>query len=135
MSIRALLISVIIFILVPACIVVYVYPPQQNAFYPSCFFNRTTGLYCPGCGTLRALHYVLHGQIVSAIRSNLMFVILAPLFCWFVVRLVFFNARDDKQGVVFGGNRLFLLILAYGVLFFWILRNLPWMPFCWFVPQ
>jgi len=31
-------------------------PEGAERFYPRCLFNAATGLYCPGCGTLRALN-------------------------------------------------------------------------------
>ena len=31
--------------------------------YAPCLFYALTDLYCPGCGTLRGLHELLHGRI------------------------------------------------------------------------
>ena len=36
--------------------------PNQPGHYPTCPFLATTGFYCPGCGALRAVHDLLHGE-------------------------------------------------------------------------
>ena len=52
--------------------VVYTFPPGEHSFYPRCVFHAMTGLQCPGCGSTRALHHLLHGRIAEAWRFNLM---------------------------------------------------------------
>lgn len=48
----------------------YVYDPATTASFPSCPFRALTGLLCPLCGSLRAAHALLHGQIVAAFALN-----------------------------------------------------------------
>ena len=43
--------------------------PSEPGHYPECPFHWITGLYCPGCGTLRAVHALTHGDVLGAIRS------------------------------------------------------------------
>ena len=50
--------------------ILYTFPPGAGSFYPPCVFRRVTGLLCPGCGSTRALHQLLHGHIEAAIRLN-----------------------------------------------------------------
>jgi hypothetical protein len=50
--------------------VLYTYPPVTSGFYPQCTFRQVTGLDCPGCGTTRALHALLHGRVGEAFRFN-----------------------------------------------------------------
>jgi Protein of unknown function (DUF2752) len=50
--------------------VLYTYPPESVSFYPRCVFHAVTGLQCPGCGTTRALHHLLHGRVAEAFRLN-----------------------------------------------------------------
>ena len=51
-------------------IVLFVFDPTQYAFYPRCVFHTLTGLDCPGCGSTRALHALLHGRVGEAFRYN-----------------------------------------------------------------
>lgn len=46
------------------------FDPSNYGFYPTCIFHRTTGLLCPGCGSLRALHQLLHGNLRAAFHFN-----------------------------------------------------------------
>lgn len=50
--------------------VLYTFPPVTSGFYPQCAFKQATGLDCPGCGTTRALHALLHGRVVEAFLFN-----------------------------------------------------------------
>jgi hypothetical protein len=50
--------------------VLYTFPPVTSGFYPQCVFHQLTGLDCPGCGTTRALHALLHGRVAEAFGFN-----------------------------------------------------------------
>ncbi|MEW5722540.1 MAG: DUF2752 domain-containing protein, partial [Thermodesulfobacteriota bacterium] len=43
----------------------YLVNPAVSALYPPCPFHALTGLYCPGCGTLRGLNQLLHGHLLA----------------------------------------------------------------------
>ncbi|GAA4347951.1 DUF2752 domain-containing protein [Hymenobacter saemangeumensis] len=47
--------------------------------FPRCPFNLLTGLYCPGCGSQRATHALLHGQVARAAGLNLLAVAFLPV--------------------------------------------------------
>jgi hypothetical protein len=59
--------------------VLYAWPPATTPFYPQCVFHAVTGLSCPGCGTTRALHFLLHGRVADAFRMNAMLFAIAPV--------------------------------------------------------
>lgn len=65
-----------------AAAVLYFFNPSQHGFYPFCVFHRMTGLQCAGCGSLRALHQLLHGNVLEALRLNALTVLALPLFAW-----------------------------------------------------
>ena len=60
-------------------------PAQGNSLVPPCPFHALTGWWCPGCGMTRATHHVLHGDIVGALRFNLLlpFVLALIVVAWF----------------------------------------------------
>lgn len=50
--------------------VLYTFPPAGSRFYPQCIFHALTGLDCPGCGSTRALHHLVHGRFGDALAMN-----------------------------------------------------------------
>lgn len=60
-------------------LLLYGIDPQQSHIYPKCPFRVLTGWSCPGCGSLRAMHDLLHGQWSEAFRHNAMLVTALPL--------------------------------------------------------
>jgi hypothetical protein len=113
-----------------ALLVFALFDPEQYRFFPRCVFHELTGLNCPGCGGLRALHHLLHGELALALRYNLLFVALLPLGAWtaccWIVRLAFRRELPD----VFA-HHYWPWVLVVAVIGFGILRNLPFVGFAW----
>jgi Protein of unknown function (DUF2752) len=64
--------------------IVYRFPPTEYSFYPRCPIYLATHWLCPGCGSTRALHALLHLDIQSALHYNALFTLLFPIAClWF----------------------------------------------------
>ena len=70
-------------VLVAMCVYFY-FDPSDNLF-PRCPFLMATGYQCPGCGSQRAIHALLHGDIVSAWHFNAMLVVFIPLIVVLIV--------------------------------------------------
>ena len=49
---------------------------------PVCPCRLLTGLYCPGCGSLRAIHAITRLRFDLAFAYNSLFAILSPLLLW-----------------------------------------------------
>jgi len=107
--------------------VLFVFDPDGNPFYPGCLFHRTTGLLCPGCGSLRALHQILHGHISTAFHYNPMLVIAIPLMIWFGWRILVGKLRQTPVRIAIPGKWVWLIVAV--VLAFSIWRNVPGTPF------
>lgn len=102
--------------------------PATAGVFPPCPFRALTGLRCPGCGTLRALHQLLHGELVAALRLNpLMVISIVPLALWLVAFYLFPGYLAAMQERLGAGPVWAVLIV---VLVFWIFRNIPCYPFC-----
>jgi uncharacterized protein DUF2752 len=66
-----------------AAALLYCFPPGKYSFYPACPVYRYLHLYCPGCGSTRALAALLHGHLSEAINYNPLFVAVLPsLIVW-----------------------------------------------------
>jgi len=109
-------------------LVYFAVDPTKVAIFPQCMFHQVTGWDCPGCGAQRALHQLLHGNVVAALRLNAMFVLSLPLALWYGPRLVFRAYTNRVSGTA---PRWVWFYIGAWVLF-GVLRNLPF-PICqWF---
>lgn len=105
--------------------------PNEPGSYGVCPSLLIFGVYCPGCGALRAMADVVAGDPAAAMSHNLLFLpALAGLVVWAVVQL---SPRIPNLGVipkVFSRYRWlnFPVILLVVVLAFGVLRNLPGSP-------
>lgn len=61
------------------CALYFLIDPEASSWVPQCVFHRLTGLKCPGCGSQRMLHALLHGDIAAAWHHNAMLLCLLPL--------------------------------------------------------
>lgn len=56
----------------------YFLDPEAYAWIPKCPLHTLTGWDCPGCGSQRMIHALLHGDIASAFRANALLLCLLP---------------------------------------------------------
>ena len=61
-----------------ALVPLYLFNPANGRF-PVCPFHALTGWLCPGCGSQRALHDLMHGNFGEAFRHNALLVVSIPL--------------------------------------------------------
>jgi hypothetical protein len=62
-----------------ALVALWWWDPAVDGPAPPCPFLWLTGLLCAGCGVLRAIHALLHGDLVAAWFLNPLFVLALPL--------------------------------------------------------
>jgi Protein of unknown function (DUF2752) len=107
---------------------VFLYDPAKRGLYPSCPLYSLTGLHCPGCGTLRAIHRLLHGDLVGALSMNSLMVVTLPFLGWYALsELRTIYGRSPLPGCVFIGSHPFGLASLF--ILYMVVRNLPWFPF------
>lgn len=99
-----------------------------TSLYPSCPFHTLTGLNCPGCGTLRGLHQLTHGHLLTALNYNVLMVLSLPFFGYTFVSyaLVAVRGRGLPKPFI---RPVFLKAILWIYIAFWILRNIPVYPF------
>ncbi len=73
-----------ILLLIVAVYVYSAFDPSVNAWFPKCPFFVLTGLKCPGCGSQRAVHSLLHGDVGGAFAYNAMLVLSLPLVAFLI---------------------------------------------------
>jgi len=109
----------------PAAIVLVCLGVYSGRLSVPCVLYETTGLYCPGCGSGRAIHALLHGRIREAFFHNpLLFLLGVPaagvLFAEYL-RLVF-PSLGIKPVFVSRAVVTACVVLVFG---YWIARNIP----------
>lgn len=99
-----------------------------------CPFFALTGLYCPGCGSGRAATALVHLDLLSALRNNVMFV-LCILPCGYYMLKLYVKTVFAKDLIPWKEPpTLVYQIIAAAFILFWILRNLPFFPFTLLAP-
>ena len=112
-------------------LVLFCFDPARVPIYPLCTFHRLTGLDCPGCGSLRALHALLHGQVWTALQFNALTVLSVPVLAWLAFRII--RHKADK-GPALNVRPLWLWLYLAAWIGFGILRDLPAPLFAWLAP-
>jgi hypothetical protein len=114
-----------IFVVIILVVVGYYFllnPYEQDYFFISCPFYQISGYQCPGCGSQRAFHELLHLRIFEAIKQNVLFVLAIPY-----VLLIFYTSfhqeKYQKLRQILMGNKTLLILLVVAILF-GVLRNL-----------
>ncbi|MDX1462453.1 MAG: DUF2752 domain-containing protein [Marinirhabdus sp.] len=123
-------------ILVIALAMVYFsFNPLEHTFFLQCPFHSLTGYYCPGCGSQRAIHQLLHGDLYLAFSYNPFMVLSLPLIAYGIGTKLYnyiFQAQHRVQ--LFYKNWFIYGYFAIAVLY-WILRNLSFEPFRYLAPM
>lgn len=97
--------------------------PNQAGNYPTCPFLLTTGMWCPGCGTLRAIHALTQGDLARAADMNVLLLVALPLIAlgWLQWMRYGLGRRPRAPDLpTWAGPAI---VAAVGV--FWVVRNLP----------
>ncbi|MDR1925371.1 MAG: DUF2752 domain-containing protein [Planctomycetaceae bacterium] len=113
-------------------VVLYFVHPSEYSFMPRCPFNLLTGMYCPGCGSMRAAHYLLHQNFSASFRHH-------PFFVPFIITVLFFYVKRAyelcrNKTVSFKYELLFCKIILCFVVIFFIVRNIPVSSLDWMRP-
>jgi len=105
-----------------------VFDPARSGVFPPCPVRYLTGWYCPGCGSLRAIHQLLRGNLRAAWALNPLTIILLPFLTYGLASSALFEISG--QGLPQPFLRAFWIrALGAAIILFGIARNLPLYPF------
>ena len=111
-----------------AGVLLFVLEPGKSALLPGCPFRALTGFLCPGCGTTRGLHQLLHGNLVEAFQLNPLLILALPFLLYALLKYTNSVLRG-KPHRRFNLPAKYIWALLGFVLFFWVFRNTPFYPF------
>lgn len=122
-------------ILVVGILLLYsLFDARYVEWFPRCPFYMLTKLYCPGCGSQRALSALLHGDFFQSIKYNFLAIIVLPFLLYAAV----------INGLNLLGKKKVPLHIFYAPAFSWavlimvmvftLVRNIPVYPFNMLAP-
>jgi len=117
------IIAILLLLGVTGGLCLYFGHPAEYAWLPSCPLRVCTGLLCPGCGSLRATHYLLNGHFYAAFRHQPLLFCLLPILGVLVGRMFCEKIRNTPIALPFEVQLYWLILIA--VCLFFVLRNIP----------
>ena len=128
--------SIVLFALGIVCVagLFYVFNPTDHSYFIPCPFKYMTGYHCPGCGSQRAIHQLLHGDLAAAFGLNPLMVLSLPLIIYSLGQKVYNYICDTQYRVGLFYRKWFIYGYFGAVLLFWVFRNLPYHPFSLLAP-
>jgi hypothetical protein len=102
---------------------VAVVSPDVPGHYPTCPFLALTGYYCPGCGSLRAIHALVRGHVAQAFGYNLFAMTMLPVLGCICGAWLVRSARGQPRSRA--AHPAWIWGFAALTVLFWVFRNLP----------
>lgn len=97
--------------------------PNVAGHYPTCPFLAITGLFCPGCGALRAVHALAQGDLVTALARNPLTVVVLGYVA--VIWVLWLQRRAGVRPTRWLAPPWVLYTVLAAILLFGVLRNVP----------
>lgn len=131
---KKILNSGLLIVLIGLAVLFFVVDPAKHNVFPRCLFNSITGYYCPGCGSQRAIHSLLHLDFAGVVSYNFLFIPAFLLIFYHYLHPVLNRFLNWKLPNIFYFKSTPWIIFGF-VIAFWILRNIPFYPFSVLAPS
>ena len=119
-------------VLLAGSVALHLRDPHRSGSYGFCPWLALTGTYCPGCGGLRAVNDLTHGNVLAAASSNLLFVASLPFVAVWWLRSLADGWRGVRRQLSDRSAYVVLVVVLSSTMVFWVLRNLPFAS--WLTP-
>ena len=86
-------------------------PASAGSLFPPCPSHWLTGYNCPGCGSQRAVHCLLHGDVAQAFRYNALMVVSVPI----VLVLMAADVLHERYPRFYNVTHHYVVCIAYFV--------------------
>ena len=110
-----------------SCVLIYLavyFNGLQTYALLQCPFKTITGLKCFGCGGVHASYFLVHGDIASALISNLFILLYLAIIIYGLAAYVFFRFFKKVlfQNIV--GTAKFWIVILSSMVLFMVIRNI-----------
>jgi hypothetical protein len=103
-------------------------PATPNGPLPVCPTKALLGIDCPGCGSLRMLYSLMHGNLVAATRFNALALIAVLLLVW--AYLAWTYGRMVGRRIRSWQHYRWSAVVTLALVTVWlVVRNIPFAPF------
>lgn len=102
--------------------VYFFFDPSEARWMPKCIWKAATGTDCPGCGTQRMAHALMHGDFRGAWQANAFALCMMPVIAF----LLFLECFREKYQMFYRRvhSPWVIGMIAVAVVVWWIVRNL-----------
>ncbi len=126
MSTKRIILTVLVAFIVLLGVVVYFnFDPSNSSlskFFPKCPFYSLTSLKCPGCGSQRAIHALLNGDLAGALSYNAFLLVSIPIIALYWLADIIKKRYPGLDNVL--NHPATIIILGVLVLAWFIGRNI-----------
>jgi hypothetical protein len=117
-----------------AFLMLRLFDPATSGIFPPCPLRYFTGWYCPGCGSLRAIHQLLQGNLRAAWALNPLTVAFLPFIVYGLASQALYEIRGSRLPGLFLRAE-WIRVLCAAIILFGIARNLSFYPFVMLAPH
>lgn len=103
-------------------------PTTPGGPFPGCLTKWLLGIDCPGCGSLRMLYSLLHGDLLAAVKFNALALAALVLSVWAYAAWTY-GRMVDRQIRSWHNHRWAAKVTLLLVLAWFVVRNIPFGPF------
>ena len=108
-----------------ASVALHLRDPHEQGSWGFCPSSTLFGVFCPGCGGLRAVNDLTNLQLADAASSNLAFILALPFLAYVFARWAVGRWRGRSWDPSQRAMGFSAAVLAVGLVAFTVLRNLP----------
>lgn len=123
---KTIIVLLVIILIVGLLSIYFLYNPSENTYFLKCPFKSITGYDCAGCGSQRALHQLLHSNVISAFKLNPLLIVSLPLIIYALYLKVHNYLFNTSYRVKLFYKKWFIYTFFGCALLFWIFRNTSW---------
>jgi len=103
-------------------------PTTPGGLLPACPTKSLLGIDCPGCGTLRMVYSLLHGDVLAELHYNAVALIALVMLAVAYVAWIYGRVRG-RQAVSWLQHRWVAHATLAVVIVWFVIRNIPVWPF------